>query len=59
LHFYLAAIFRKHDLHDGTGKETERTLELFEMNRDDVEIAADFRDAMPRAESCGIRIDVR
>jgi hypothetical protein len=59
LHLYLTAIFRKYDLYDGTGKETERTLKFFETSRDDVEIAVDFSDAIPRPESRGIRIVVR
>ena len=59
LRLYLAAIFRKYDRYDGTGKQDGPTLELFETSREDIEIAADFNDAMPRAGSHGVRVVVR
>jgi hypothetical protein len=57
----LAAIFRKYDLYDGTGKPQKGpTLELFETTREhDVDMVADFVTVGTNPESVGVRVIVR
>jgi len=55
----LAGIFRKYDVYDGSSKAKEPTLQLYETDRGDVDIYADFVTPVPKPESQGIRIVVK
>jgi hypothetical protein len=59
LYLILAGIFLKYDLFDGSGKQTSPTLELFETDRDDVDIKYDFLIPFPKKGSLGVRLKVR
>jgi hypothetical protein len=59
LYLILAGIFRKYDLFDGSGKQTNPTLELFETDRDDVDIKYDLLIPFPKKGSLGVRLRVR
>lgn len=59
LYTMLAGIFRTYDLYDGTGKQTCPTMELFETDRSDVEMVAEFIVPYVKEESLGVRLRVR
>lgn len=59
LYTIVGGIFRKYDRFDGTGKQSGPTLELYETNRGDVDMAADFVTAFVRDGSKGVRVIVR
>lgn len=59
LYTVLACIFRKYDLYDGTGKQTDPTLELYETGREDVDMVADFVTPFIKEGSLGVRVTVR
>ena len=42
LYLTLALIFKKYDLYDGNEKQSSPSLELFEADREDVDIAFDI-----------------
>ena len=48
-----------YDAYDGSGKQTGPTMELFETSREDVEVASDFSEAVPRGGRRGVRVNVR
>ncbi|KAF2135991.1 uncharacterized protein K452DRAFT_354132 [Aplosporella prunicola CBS 121167] len=59
LYLVIAAIFRKYDLYDGTGKKGP-TLELYETERKrDVDMVADMIVTAPAQGSKGVRLLVR
>ena len=59
IYLVLATIFRKYSLYDGSDKQTEPTLQLYNTTRDDVDMVADFGTYEVKAGSPGPRILVR
>ncbi|KAK0112469.1 hypothetical protein ONS96_001706 [Cadophora gregata f. sp. sojae] len=59
LYTMLGGIFSKYDRYDGTGKQTGPTLELYETDRSDVDMVADFVQPFVKDESKGVRLIVR
>lgn len=60
LYIILGNIFRKYDIYDGTGKQEEPTLALYDTLRErDVDAVRDLQAPFPEKGSKGIRITVR
>lgn len=55
----MAAIFRKYDVYDGTGTQLGPTLELFETDRRDIDVVADFGVPFVMEGRKGVRVVVR
>lgn len=56
----IAGIFRRYDVYDSSKKDQKGpTLELFETNRDDVDMAYDFVTVAPKIGSNGVRVVIR
>lgn len=60
MHTFIAGVFRKYDLYDGTGTQKGPTLELFDTTRErDVDMYADMIVPFPVPGSRGVRIALR
>ena len=59
LYMILAALFRRYDSWDGTGKQQSLTLELFETTRRDVDCEKDLVTEVVSLDSKGVRVFVR
>ncbi|RDW56497.1 hypothetical protein BP5796_13138 [Coleophoma crateriformis] len=59
LYVFIAGIFRRYDLYDGTGKQTVPTLELYETKWEDICMVAEHATAYTRDGSYGVRVMVR
>ena len=60
LYLILGAIFHKYDIYDGTGKQKEPTLALYDTIRErDVDAERDMIAPLPAKGSKGVRITVR
>ena len=59
LQMITAAIFRRYDLYDGSGKQTTPTLELYHTTREDVDLAHDFINSAAKVGTKGVRLMVR
>ena len=60
LYLFLAGVFRKYDLYDGTGEQKEPTLALYDTIRErDVDYVRDLLVSFPAKGSKGVRIIVR
>lgn len=60
LYLFLAAIFRKYDLYDGTNKQTGPTLALYDTVRErDIDPVVDLVVPYPAKGSHGLRLTVR
>ncbi|KAF5875950.1 putative cytochrome p450 protein [Botrytis fragariae] len=60
MHTFIAGVFRKYDLYDGTGTQKGPTFELFDTIRErDVDMYADMIVPFPVPGSRGVRIAVR
>jgi hypothetical protein len=55
----LACIFKKYDLYDGNEKQRSPSLELFEIDIEDVDIAFDILIPFRKQGSLGDRLRVR
>ena len=60
LYLFLAGVFRKYDLYDGTGEQREPTLALYDTIKErDVDHVRDLLVSFPAKGSKGVRITVR
>lgn len=59
LYLVTAAMFRKYDLYDGTGRQRGPTLELFETTREDVDTDFDIVTPGIKKGRVGPRLIVR
>ena len=60
LYLILGGIFRKYDMYDGTGKQREPTLALYDTIRErDVDADRDLIAPFPKKGSKGVRVTVR
>lgn len=60
IYMILGNIFRKYDVYDGTGKQKEPTLALYDTIRErDVDVVRDSLNTFPEKGSKGVRITVR
>ena len=59
IYLVLATIFRRYSAYDGSDKQTEPTLQLYDTTREDVDMVADFGTYEVKAGSPGPRILVR
>lgn len=59
LYFILAWIFKKYNLYGGNEKQINPSLELFEADREDVNMAFDILIPFRKQGSLGVRLRVR